>query len=222
MEGFGNLFDSIRTGYLWTMNLDFIITYISKGIEDYGWKRIDLISKKVIILNDTIIEDYKETMRVCIEDHTKILPFTLQQELNRGDGEGIYHIETVIDPCLNENGNLIGLCGFSRDISDRIESDKMKYVMEICGGICHELAQPFQVITGCSDMLKHFHITEDNKKIIESLGKQLTRVRALVLKLQNIKTYTTKEYLAERNSKILDIDASSETNKEEDWNLKEV
>jgi len=88
------------------------------------------------------------------------------------------------------------------------ESEKFKGVLEMAGGVCHELNQPLQVILGASELL--LMDMQENKtmqKNIKTIQKQIFRMGEITKKLMNITRYETKSYL---NGKIVDLQKASE------------
>jgi len=87
---------------------------------------------------------------------------------------------------------------------DRIERQKLQAILEIAGTTCHELNQPFQVISGYSEfMLKH--ISEDSPlwNPIRIIMEQVNIMAKITGKLGNITRYETRDYIGD--IKIVDI-----------------
>jgi len=116
---------------------------------------------------------------------------------------------------------LVGLTGiffasyiFKKQINRRIkieeklrQHEKMQGVLEMAGAVCHELNQPLQNISLCSELLmtdleKNNNISIELKKI----KGQVDRMGKITKKLQLISKYKTKKYL---KRKIIDIDEAT-------------
>ena len=100
------------------------------------------------------------------------------------------------------------------DISQRTAVQKEKYererlqgVLEMAGAVCHEINQPLQAILGYSELLLMGSgpdsIEDNNRKTINSIKSQATRLGKITRKLSNITRYRTVDYPG--NTKIVDI-----------------
>jgi PAS domain S-box-containing protein len=106
--------------------------------------------------------------------------------------------------------------GIVRDISERQQAEqgrlkvkKLEGVLETAGGICHELNQPLQSLSGYSDLLllqleSHHPLYEKVKRISE----QVKRLGRFTRQLMGITHYQTKKYPS--GSKIIDIEKSAQ------------
>lgn len=71
--------------------------------------------------------------------------------------------ETHKTPLLNEKGEIIGITGFSRDITERKEVDRMK--SEFVSTVSHELRTPLTSLSGALELLLSGKIGEFSEKI---------------------------------------------------------
>lgn len=86
--------------------------------------------------------------------------------------------------------------------------EKLQGVIEMAGGICHELNQPLQVASGYAEMLVMDLPKDDpNYEALISIQDGLDRIGTLTRKIMNITTYKTKDYRG-GDSKIVDIEGS--------------
>lgn len=89
----------------------------------------------------------------------------------------------------------------------RLELEKFKAVVETIGGVCHELNQPLQSISGNAELLiSDISEGHPNLKKIRNIKEQVEKLGAITKKLMGISRFVTKDYTAD--SKIIDIDAS--------------
>jgi len=89
----------------------------------------------------------------------------------------------------------------------RIQSEKLKGVIEMAGAVCHELNQPLQTILGFSELLM-LDLENDNPlyKQLNIIVGQIKRMGQITDKLHKITKYETKDYL---KGKIIDINKSA-------------
>ncbi|MDY6970828.1 MAG: response regulator [Thermodesulfobacteriota bacterium] len=89
-----------------------------------------------------------------------------------------------------------------------LEEQKLNAILEMAGGVCHELNQPLQVILGYCQLLM-MEISEDDPayEMIDKIMRQIEKVSEITYKLMRITRYETREYVGDR--KIVDIDKAS-------------
>jgi len=196
--------------HLWITDLDFNVVYINNSIESYGWLKEDLIGKNISYFSPP------ETVEVCyaardryMEDPENNYTQKLIVECHYKDSDETYTIEINVT-VFKDNDKVVGFCGVSRDITEDLlinkmkeENIKLKSFFEVCGGICHEMSQPLQTISGSATLLKMVNKNADLDSTINSLMKQSDRVNALIHSLQTAKKFSTKSYLG---GKILDVE----------------
>ncbi len=93
----------------------------------------------------------------------------------------------------------------------RIKQERLQGVLEMASAICHEFAQPLQVISGHCEMLGEM---QDNPEDVNSIMDQVSSIRReagrlndLLLKVRTIQEYKTKAYI--REGRIVDIHKAS-------------
>lgn len=89
-----------------------------------------------------------------------------------------------------------------------IEDEKLKSVLEMTGGICHELNQPLQYIASATQLIG-MSLPEDEKLQIqiEKVLQQVERMGMITKKLMGITSVKTCDYI--NGIKIIDINKSS-------------
>ncbi len=91
---------------------------------------------------------------------------------------------------------------------DKIHKERMQGVIEMAGGICHELNQPLQYVSGMSELLLLDMDTSDSLfNTIGKMKKQIEKMGQITKKLMNITRYKTKEYV--KGTSIIDIEQAS-------------
>ncbi|NNF99608.1 MAG: PAS domain S-box protein [Desulfobacteraceae bacterium] len=158
------------------------------------------------------------------------MSFIIEQERKMKRNSGIYHFESRI-PCadgrhryflftmaiVNSENNALGNITVMMDLTEknqaethRVQKEKLQAVLETAGGVCHELNQPLQTITGYAEILLGESAgNSDNQKFLSKIKEQTDRMAGITRKLQNITRFETRAYPG--GSKIIDIDKSSGT-----------
>ncbi len=90
-----------------------------------------------------------------------------------------------------------------------MQDEKLQGILETAGAICHELNQPLQYLSGCSELiLMSLSDAHPVYKDISKMKKQIEKMGKITRKLMGITSYETRSYAG--NKKILDIHKSSE------------
>lgn len=93
----------------------------------------------------------------------------------------------------------------SREYAKRLESERMKVILETAGTVSHEFNQPLQVIMGASE-LALAEVPENTKlrKYLSDILGSAKRIAELIVKFNRITAYRTKHYYKDQD--ILDLD----------------
>ena len=91
---------------------------------------------------------------------------------------------------------------------ERIQREKLQGVLEMAGAVCHELNQPLQVVSVCSERLLNA-ISEDSPLYnqAQKIAEKFDMIVEITRKLQSMTKYETKHYM--EGTKIIDIDEAS-------------
>ncbi len=89
-----------------------------------------------------------------------------------------------------------------------MEKEKLNGVLEMAGGICHDLNQPMQVVSGYSELLL-MDMGKENSAYpyIKMIKEQTDEMGSITRKLMRITKYETKDYT--EGSIIIDIDKAA-------------
>lgn len=92
--------------------------------------------------------------------------------------------------------------------AERQQKEKLQGALEFAETVCHELHQPLQGISGCSELLM-MNIEENNPLYVQisMIHQQISRIGDITRKLSGIARHENKNYL---EGKPIDIDQSSE------------
>jgi len=85
---------------------------------------------------------------------------TVAYEWTRRSARGPRHMQTTLSPLRESGGEVTGIVGLGRDITERIEAEqqirqaqKMEAVGRFAGGVAHDLNNMMMIIVGFSDFL---------------------------------------------------------------------
>jgi len=89
-----------------------------------------------------------------------------------------------------------------------LEEERLRGVLEMAGGICHDLNQPMQVVSGYSELL-FMDMEKDNSAYpyIKMIKEQTDEMGSITKKLMRITKYETRDYI--EGSRIIDIDKAA-------------
>ncbi|MEM9024118.1 MAG: ATP-binding protein, partial [Bacteroidota bacterium] len=118
--------------------------------------------------------------------------FSMEQRAKRGEKE--YYFDTSFNPIVNQNGDIIGLTCFSRDITDRkqIENNQAQLVQELEAAnrelnefayiASHDLKSPLHAI----GTLTNWIVTDYEDKLDEDGRDKLGMLRTRVQRMSNL------------------------------------
>lgn len=148
------------------------------------------------------------------EMHKKSGVYTFETDFPCADGktrEFLFNIAAVIHDDHEITGSiavLLDLTEKNQAARDRGLKEKLQGVLETAGGVCHELNQPLQTITGYAELLlEEMPRNVDNYGFMTKIKDQADRMADMTRKLQNITRYETMDYPG--GLKVIDIEKSS-------------
>ena len=112
------------------------------------------------------------------------------------------------EPVAGRVGVMLDLTQKNRASRERAQREKFQGVLETAGGVCHELNQPLQVISGYAEIIMA-EMTPEQKmfRMAHQIGIQVERMADITTKLQKITHYETMDY--GEHARIIDIHKSS-------------
>ena len=114
------------------------------------------------------------------------------------------------------NGQAAGRVGVMQDLTqknraarERARREKFQGVLETAGGVCHEMNQPLQVISGYTEiMMGELSSGHRMFRLARQISEQVDRLADITSKLQKITHYETMEY--GEHDRIIDIHKSAQ------------
>ena len=110
---------------------------------------------------------------------------------------------------LGCGGIVIGMKKLMINNEQRVRQEKFVGVMEMAGAAAHELNQPLQVISSCTDIMLAA-IRPDDEYFVQIGGQvkeSVNRLASITRKINRITRYVTTEYVG--NTRIIDIDKAA-------------
>jgi PAS domain S-box-containing protein len=183
--------------------------------EILGLTRDRIIGQRPQDLRDQIPPDLASTYQrqeLVMLDKGGIHSF--EAEVLCADGshrEFFFNLAAVMDRKGELNGSVAVLSDLTeknRAARDRLQKEKLEGVLETAGGVCHELSQPLQALSGYTELLA-LNLVDPSGSLeyIDKINEQIERIRTITERLQQITCYETVNYSG--NTRIIDIYKSS-------------
>ena len=128
-----------------------------------------------------------------------------------------------VTPLYNAQNQVIGLVTSHINITERklaeqqvetlqkqlLQAESNRVLTETAGAAAHEINQPLTAILGLSDLLsKRTDLPQDIKADIQEILKGSEKIKSIIKKMQQAKTYVSKPYVGDTN--IVDFQASKD------------
>jgi PAS domain S-box-containing protein len=198
---------------IFTTDLSGILTYVNPATERIsGYAVSQLYGKDFFKL---VRADYHERLKCLYRRQLDEKGATTYYEfpIVTSDGQERWIGQQM--QLIYEKTEAVGFQATARDITDRLKAEeehrqreKLGAIIEMAGGVCHEMNQPLQIIYGLSDLMT-IRTPKDNPLYpqIMDIKNAVERMSAITKRLTGITRYETKQYAGDR--KIVDIDKSS-------------
>lgn len=190
---------------IWTADLELNYTYLSpSSARILGYTPSELIGKSIFfsLFPEEAIEQYRDVFRQemqTIQDGGSPRDRHAFPEIQvmRKDGS-VAWLDAQVSFLRDDNANIVGVVGTSRDISDRIQAEtkarevsdqlrqaqKIDSIGQLAGGIAHDFNNMLVAIQGYSDLAaKHKSTPEDVKRYVSEIKKAAVRAENLTRQL---------------------------------------
>lgn len=167
---------------IYTLNSKGIITYVNKKIEEWGYKKGELIGKSFL----TILSDRHQGERFR-KTVTKGVRQTYEVEVIDKSGDRKY-AALSISPLRSNEGKIVEVLGIAKDITGQklleqqvIQAEKMSAIGQLAAGIAHEINNPLGGILNCLYNLRKKRLSpEREEEYIKSMEDGIHRVQRTV------------------------------------------
>ena len=117
------------TDVIWSCNAHLSTDYISPSVEKVlGWSPDELIGEKITKTISHSSLKFADRMYLSLVNNGSLLreprQITMELEQTRKDGTTVW-TEVVANPFLDNSGNLMGIAGVTRDITDRKQAERL-------------------------------------------------------------------------------------------------
>ncbi|MDJ0668305.1 MAG: PAS domain-containing protein [Desulfobacterales bacterium] len=180
-----------------------------------GLTRDRILGKRPRDLADQIPEE----LIACLEGKIQRTPsgnglLTFEKEVPCADGirrEFLFSISLLSEDQGQTDGTvgvMLDLTQKNRAARERAQREKFQGVLETAGGVCHEMNQPLQVISGYTEiMMSEMPPAHKMFRMARLISDQVDRMADITSKLQKITHYETMDY--GEHARIIDIHKSS-------------
>jgi len=207
------LLDVVEYGHdiVWATDTHLNVVYFNEAIENYGWKREELIGSSILDIMDTESSDMFKVSVVkyllgCEKTNcVKIIEITNFFS----DMQSTFVVESACKLLYDDVGKMVGYYGTARDITNKkkldlinLENERLKVIIEVAGGVCHEASQPMQIMSGYIDLLGTVELDDEGDKYLRNLRVSMERLSTLIKKIQHTENYKTRAYLT---TNIIDL-----------------
>ncbi|MBI5180874.1 MAG: PAS domain S-box protein [Nitrospirae bacterium] len=167
---------------IYTLNDEGIITYVNKKVEEWGYKKGELIGKSFLTIlskrhqgerfKKTVIGGVRQTYEVEVIDKL---------------GE-IRYAALSVSPLRSNEGKIVEVLGIAKDITSQkrleqqvIQAEKMSAIGQLAAGIAHEINNPLGGILNCLYNLRKKRLSPEREdEYIKSMEDGIHRVQRTV------------------------------------------
>lgn len=179
-----NLFETAND-VIYTLNPDGVITYVNKKVEEWGYKKGELIGKPFLTIFSTEHKGgrFKKTVHEGIKQ-------TYSVEVVSKSGETRYAILSI-SPIRGSEGKIVEVLGIAKDITEQkrfeqqiTHTEKMSAIGQLAAGIAHEINNPLGGILNCLyNLRKNKFSPEREEEYYKSMEDGIHRVKKIVSQL---------------------------------------
>jgi two-component system, sporulation sensor kinase A len=170
---------------IWMIDMDDKILQINPAFESlFGWSSQEVVGNKLPIIPD-FLQEQIEQVHQLIKSGQSLSGYETQRLCKDGR---LLHVSATLSPVRNTVGDVIGLSGTCRDISQNkkseemlIQSEKLNIAGQLAAGLAHEIRNPLTALMGFVQLLS---ASEGSPvKYLDVMASELNRIEMIVSEL---------------------------------------
>ncbi|MEK7851354.1 MAG: PAS domain S-box protein, partial [Deltaproteobacteria bacterium] len=200
-----NLFETAND-VIYRLNTSGVVTYVNKKIEDWGYKKEELLGKSFLTVlskehkgerfKKTVLEGIKQTYEVEVVNKSGALRYAILS----------------ISPIRNNEGLIVEALGIAKDITEQkgfeqqiSRTEKMSAIGQLAAGIAHEINNPLGGILNCLYNLRKKRFSpEKEEEYYKSMEDGIHRVKKIVSQLLDFSQQHEPEFTSVNINSLLD------------------
>ncbi|AYC29046.1 ATP-binding protein [Paenisporosarcina cavernae] len=182
-EGYLQLFFENARDSIAVFDLDSNIIDVNPAFEElYGWKRSECIGKQIPLIPPERLDEANKRVEKVRSGQS----FDMFETIDMKKDGTYFHAQISLSPIFDRNDKMIAMSVISRDISYKVETEKMiiqseklQLAGEIAAGVAHEIRNPMTVISGFMQMMNSDpnHSYKEYTQVIQS---ELERINLII------------------------------------------
>lgn len=200
------IFDSAGD-VIYLKNKDLVYTHVNPAMEQFFGLRSDAIigNTDAILFPPEQVEEINEIDRHVLEGYSS------RREFNRHVLGKDKIVETIKTPVRDSLGNVIGLCGISRDVTDQVRMrEKLSFTLEekeiLLRELYHRTKNNMQVIASIISLRRNNIEHEDVRLILKGIETKIYSIALVHQRLyqsQDLSNLNIKDYIQELSRLLL-------------------
>lgn len=149
----------------------FVTSWNRSAERIFGYKPEEIVGRHITMLIPQERIDEEETILTTLKSGQRVDHFETWRRHKDGH---MVPVSLSVSPILDGKGQIIGASKVSRDISERLEAEKMiqegvRKKEEFLANMSHELRTPMNAVIGLANLLSMSDIPENTRQFVETL-----------------------------------------------------
>ncbi|KEO84841.1 PAS domain-containing sensor histidine kinase [Tumebacillus flagellatus] len=170
---------------IWMIDLDDRLLQVNPAFESlFGWTEAEVLGRNLPIVPDFLADEIEEIHRK-IKAGARISGYETQRLCKDGR---LIHVSATLSPVRNTQGEVIGVSGTCRDITQNkqseemlIQTEKLSIAGQLAAGLAHEIRNPLTALKG---FVKLMSLSQKGQsKYLDVMESELERIEMIVSEL---------------------------------------